>query len=230
MKTGTLYGIGVGPSDPELLSLKAVKYIKTAQLIAYPTNKQGVSFAREIASPYIDNDAQEFGFYIPMKTDRSAANIEYDKAATHIEAHLTNGKNVACLCEGDSLFYGSFSYILERLQPKFNVEIIPAIPAFVAAGAALSQPIVMQNEDLQIIPATLNANILATKIKNSDNISIYKVGRHFAKLHNILCQQNLLDKAHLIEYVSNEKQKITPMLQTDSSTRPYFSMIIINKR
>lgn len=227
---GKLYGIGVGPGDPELLTLKAVRLIGNADLIAYPMNKHGDSIALQIAASHIGEGSKVFGFHVPMNSDRTGANIAYDKAAAELRQHLEAGKKVACLCEGDAFFYGSFTYIFERLIDDFNIEIVPSIPAFVAASAALKIPMLIQNEDLQIIPAILDEAILIDKMRTGNNIAIYKVGRHFAKMRQILDKLNLLEKAHLVEYVSQSQQKVTPMVKTNEDTRPYFSMIIINKR
>ncbi|NRA86428.1 MAG: precorrin-2 C(20)-methyltransferase [Rhizobiales bacterium] len=230
VKTGKLYGIGVGPGDPELLTLKAVRLIKSADIISYPTNQAGKSIAWQIAAPHAPKATKKLGFYVPINVNRAAANLAYDDAAKKISKHLDAGLDVACLCEGDAFFYGSFAYIFERLVDNFATEIIPSMPAFVAASAALKIPMLIQNEDLQIIPATLDEAILIDKIRTGNNIAIYKVGRHFAKLRQILEKFNLLDKANLVEYVSQKQQKVTPMASTNHDTRPYFSMIIINKR
>ncbi len=228
--TGKLYGIGVGPGDPELLTLKAVRLIKSADLIAFPTNKKGKSIAWQIAATHVPKTTKKFGFHVPMSLNRDAANNAYNKAATEIKQQLEAGLNVACLCEGDAFFYGSFTYVFERLVNQYEVEIIPAMPAFIAASAALKIPILVQNEDLQIISATLDEAILIDKIRTGNNIAIYKVGRHFAMLRQILDRFDLLNKSNLVEYVSQKQQKITPMTATNNNTRPYFSMIIINKR
>lgn len=227
---GKLYGIGVGPGDPELLTLKAARLIAEADLVAYPTNKDGDSIAQQIAAPHMRNKVKTFGFYVPMDVNREAANLAYDEAAATISSHLRAGKKVVCLCEGDAFFYGSFAYIFERLGNVYDSEIIPGLPAFVAGSAALKIPMLMQNEDLQIIPATLDEAILIDKIRTGNNVAIYKVGRHFARLLQIIKNLNLVEKSNLIEYVSQSQQKITPLAATNDQTKPYFSMIIINKR
>lgn len=228
--TGILYGIGVGPGDPELLTLKAVRLIQSVDVIIYATNKQGISIAQKIAAPHILTSTLAHGYYVEMSLNRTEANKAYDEAAQFISQHLEAGRNVAYLCEGDAFFYGSFAYVFERIVDRFDTEIIPALPAFVAASAALKMPMLVQNEDLQIIPATLDEAILIDKIRTGNNIAIYKVGRHFGKLHLILDKLNLLEKSNLVEFVSQSQQKITPMLKTKSDKYPYFSMIIINKR
>lgn len=227
---GILYGIGVGPGDPELLTLKAVRLIKSADVIVYASNKQGVSIAQQIAKSHIPKSTITHGYYVEMNLDRAAANKAYDEVAEFIAQHLEAGKNVVYLCEGDAFFYGSFAYVFERLADNHNTEIVPALPAFVAASAALKVPMLIQNEDLQIIPATLDEAILIDKLRTGNNVAIYKVGRHFGKLRQILDKLNLLKKSSLVEFVSQSDQKITPMVKTKADKTPYFSMIIINKR
>lgn len=227
---GKLYGIGVGPGDPELLTLKAARLIGEVDIIAYPMNKKGESIALQIASSHIVENSETFGFYVPISSDRTAANLAYDDAAVRLRQYLKAGKKVACLCEGDAFFYGSFAYIFERLADEYKTEVIPSMPAFVAASAALKIPMLMLNEDLQIIPAILDEAILIDKIRTSNNVAIYKVGRHFSKIRQILVQLNLLEKSNLVEYVSQSQQKVTAMVATNEDDKPYFSMIVINRR
>lgn len=227
---GILYGVGVGPGDPELMTIKAVNLLQKADIVAYPCNKDGSSIAQQIAASYIPKETEIYGFFVPMDINRENANAAYDEAATVLAQHLEAGKKVVCLCEGDAFFYGSFAYIFERLADEFKTEIIPSMPAFVAASAALKIPMLMQNEDLQIIPATLDEAILIDKMRTGNNVAIYKVGRHFAKIRQIIKQLGLLEKSNLVEYVSQSQQKATPLSATNEDTKPYFSMIIINKR
>ena len=114
--TGTFYGLGVGPGDPELVTLKAWRIISQAPVIAYPAANGNDSLARRIAAPFIPQDVIEVAIAVPMRREREPAQEAYDKAAQAIATHLDQGRDVAFLCEGDPLFYGSFAGLLQALH------------------------------------------------------------------------------------------------------------------
>ena len=120
--SGTLYGIGVGPGDPELLTLKAHRILNECNIVAYPAPDEGMSFARSIVECYMDSDKTEIPIVIPMRVERFPAAQVYDEASAKLSKHLASGRDVAVLCEGDPFFYGSFMYLFERLAGEFNCE------------------------------------------------------------------------------------------------------------
>ena len=150
--TGTLYGIGVGPGDPELMTLKAHRLISTARVVAYPAPDDGDSFARQIAAATIPEDAEEIPMIVPMRVDRFPAQEVYAGAAERIAGHLELGTDVAVLCEGDPFFYSSFMYLFARLAKRFPVEIVPGVTSLTACAAALKRPLTSRNDVLTVLP------------------------------------------------------------------------------
>ena len=130
MTTGTLYGVGTGPGDPQLVTRRAWSLVESAHVIAYPAPDSGESFARSIVADAIGPDAVEIPIVVPMRTGRAPAQSIYDKGARDIAAHLAAGRDVVVLCEGDPLFYGSFMYLLVRLRDDFPVEIVPGVTSW----------------------------------------------------------------------------------------------------
>ena len=180
--SGTLYGIGVGPGDPELLTLKAHRILRNAKVVAYPAPDSGESFARSIVAEYLSADQKEIPIVIPMRVERFPAQTIYDDAAKEISAYLDSGEDVVVLCEGDPFFYGSFMYLFERLTAEYSVEVVPGISSLMASAAALQRPLAARNDVLTILPGPLDDAQILAGFERSDAIAIIKVGRHFQRL------------------------------------------------
>ena len=149
--SGTLYGVGVGPGDPELITLKAARLIAAAPVIAYPAPDTGSSFARRIAADVIPETVLEIPMIVPMRTERFPAQDVYAQAAAEISGHLQAGRDVVVLCEGDPLFYGSFMYLFVRLADEHRTEIVPGVSSLGACAAALARPLVARNDTLTVL-------------------------------------------------------------------------------
>ncbi len=226
--SGTLYGIGVGPGDPELLTLKAYRLISSAPVVAYPAPDSGDSLARSIAADAIRPDTIEVPMIVPMRVDRFPAQDVYEGAAQTISLHLGSGRDVAVLCEGDPFFYGSFMYLFARLAAQHRVEIVPGVSSLGACAAALKRPLVARNDVLTVLPGTLPDATLQDRIEASDAVSIMKVGRHLPRLRALIENLGLTQHAGYVERASMESQTIHPLADAPA-TAPYFSMILINK-
>ncbi len=226
--SGKLYGIGVGPGDPELMTLKAHRLIATADVVAYPTLDGGDSFAREIAAEAIASDSEEIAISIPMTVAREPAQAAYDTGAAQIAKRLDAGKNVVVLCEGDPFFYGSFMYLFSRLSKKFNVEIVPGVTSVTACAAALQQPLTARNEVLTIIPGPMSEAEMEARVGGAEAVAIMKVGRHLPKIRRVLSKLGLEDCSGYIERASLPNQKVLPLADAPK-TAPYFSMILITR-
>ncbi len=226
--TGKLYGVGLGPGDPELMTLKAHRLIGSADVLAYPCLEKGDSFARSIAAGSIKPGVPEIPIPIPMTVERGPAQAAYDTGAAEIAKSLETGKNVVVLCEGDPFFYGSFMYLFSRLAERFETEIIPGVTSVTACAAALARPLSARNEVLSIIPGPMPEAHMLERIKTAEAVAIMKVGRHLPKIRRVLEQLNLTDRAGYVERASLPNQQISPLADAPA-TAPYFSMILVTK-
>lgn len=226
--TGILYGVGVGPGDPELMTLKAHRIISGAKVIAYPAPDSGESFARSIAAEAIAVDAIEIPMIVPMRVERFPAQDVYAASAEVIATHLSAGENVVVLCEGDPFFYGSFMYLFARLADKFPTEIVPGVSSLGACSAALRRPLTARNDVLTVIPGPLPDADMRTKIESAEAIAIMKVGRHLPRIRALLDEMGMTANAGYIERASLSEQTVLPLADAPESA-PYFSMILIYK-
>jgi len=224
--SGTLIGVGVGPGDPDLLTLKAVKTIVAAPVIAYPAPEGGESLARAIAASHIPDGKTEIVIETPMVPGRFPADDVYDRYAGEIGEHLSSGRNVAVLCEGDPFLYGSFMYLFLRLAEQYPTEVIPGVSSLGACAAAAGAPLVSRNQILTVLPAPLEETELESRLANAEAAAIMKVGRHLPKVRNVLTRLGRLNSAHYIERATMTDEKILP-LRDAPETAPYFSMILV---
>jgi precorrin-2/cobalt-factor-2 C20-methyltransferase len=226
---GTLYGLGVGPGDPELLTLKAVRLINECPVIAYPAPDTGESLARTIAAPHIPDGRYEIVIRTPMITGNFPANDVYDHYANEISTYLKQGKNVAVLCEGDPFLFGSFMYIFQRLADEFQVQVIPGVSSIGACAAAAGAPLVSRNQILSILPAPLPETVLKARIMDADAIAIMKVGQHLNKVKRVVDGLGLTAGAQYVEHATMNNQKVCLLSELTAIKAPYFSMILIRK-
>lgn len=228
--TGTLYGLGIGPGDPDLITLKALKILQSTDVLAYPTLEDGDSLARAIVAPHLTGTRTEIPIRIPMVVERKPAQDAYDTAAEELKEHLKKGEDVAVLCEGDPFFYGSFMYLFGRIAEDYPVEVIPGVSSLTACSSALQAPLSARNDILTVLPAPIKNDILKPRIEAADSLAIMKVGRHFDRVRKLIEEMGLTDKAHYIERATLDNQKILPLADVPADAAPYFSMILIHKR
>jgi precorrin-2/cobalt-factor-2 C20-methyltransferase len=227
VKTGVLYGLGVGPGDPELMTVKAWRILSTAPVIAYLTANGTASTARDIAKPFIPEDVIELKIDMPMRTEREPAMAAYDNGAAAIMVHLKAGRDVAMLCEGDPFFYGSFMYIFARLSDRFKTIVVPGVTSITAAAAQIGRPLSARNDVVKVLPATLDADRLRQELASAQSVAIIKVGRHYGKVRGILAELNLLSCAVVIENATRADEKITTAAEMTGDTLPYFTTILV---
>ncbi len=224
---GTLYGVGVGPGDPELLTLKAVRILQSVPVVAYPATPQGSAQARDIAAQWL-NGQREIPIAMPCMLDRGPVNEGYDEAAIAIAEELSAGRDVAVLCEGDPLFYGSFSYLLQRLGDRFPCVVIPGINSVSAAAAAAAIPLITGEQRLTVIPATAGDEVLRRTLLDSDSVAILKPGRHRPRLLDLLRETGRADDVIYIEQASRTGQRIIESFDEIPATPgPYFALFLV---
>ena len=233
---GILYGVGLGPSDPELVTVKAARIIGAADVVAYHSARHGRSVARSIAEPYLRGDQIEEQLVYPVTTEATAhpggyeGAIEefYAQAADRLMAHLAAGRDVALLAEGDPLFYSSYLHMHKRISSRFTAVIVPGITSVSAASAALSMPLVEGNDVLTVLPGTLGTDELTRRLHGTDAAAIMKISRSYADVREALKESGRLSQAYYVERASGgAEQLIEPAGDVDPAAVPYMSIIVV---
>lgn len=227
MTCGTLYGVGVGPGDPELLTLKAVRLVSSAPVVAYPAAENRRSIARGIVEAHLREGQIELPLRFPLSGSTLPAQRFYDEAAEQLAAHLSDGRDVVVLCEGDPMLYGTFMYLYTRLASRFRTEIVPGISSITAAASMLGLPLAYRDDVLSVIPAGLPADILRARLEGCDAAVIMKLGRYFAKVRDVLRDLDLAQRSYYIERATMDAQRTAPLDEVDPDSVPYFSLIVV---
>ncbi|MEM8787286.1 MAG: precorrin-2 C(20)-methyltransferase [Pseudomonadota bacterium] len=224
--TGTLTGVGLGPGDPDLITLRAARLIQAAPVIAYPAPDTGTSFARAIAADLIPEAAVEIAITVPMRAARFPAQAVYDQAAADVARHLSKGRDVVVLCEGDPFFYGSFMYLYDRLKGDFPTQVVPGVTSLTTCAARAARPLCARNEPLTILPAPLDDAALTARLQQPGAVALMKVGRHLDRLRRLLGDLGLARRAVYVAHASLPQETVLPLDQAPAPA-PYFSMILI---
>jgi precorrin-2 C20-methyltransferase/precorrin-3B C17-methyltransferase len=227
--SGRLYGVGVGPGDPDLVTVKAARLIGAADVVAYP-RARGDGVARTIAAPHLPEGVVELPLTYPVTvepTDDYEARLAafYDAGAAEIAAHLDAGRDVVVLCEGDPFFYGSYMYLHERLAHRYPTEVVPGVTSFSAAAAAAGTPLVKRDEVFTVLPGTLPADELATRLRSADAAVVLKLGRTFARVCEAAEAAGVAERAIYVERASSPVQRIAPL--REAAQVPYMSLVLV---
>ncbi|MEA2189649.1 MAG: precorrin-2 C20-methyltransferase / precorrin-3B C17-methyltransferase [Solirubrobacteraceae bacterium] len=231
---GRLWGVGVGPGDPELVTVKAQRVIGAADVVAYAEKRRGSSIARRAAQPWLAPGQEELAFAYPVTTGETdhaggydgALRDFYDDAAARIAAHLDRGRDVAVLCEGDPFFYGSYMYLHERLAARYETSVIPGVPAFCAAAAAAGTPLAKRDDVLVVAPGTLPADVLAARLRDADAAVVMKLGRRFDGVREAASLAGVAERGVYVERASFEQQRVAPLQQVEGEV-PYMSLLLV---
>ncbi len=225
---GCFYGIGVGPGDPELITLKAARLIESAQVVCFLSNKQGHSQSRFIAQAHLNLGQIEMPIYMPMSEDPRVGSQVYDEAALAIQEHLKQGKKIVFLCERYPLFFGSFAYLLKRLQGSYACQVIPGIASPHGASAKLQKPLTMLTESYAVISGRHSDEQIVNTLSRFDSVVIMKAGRARVRILNLLEACNRSEDAHYLEYIGRENEKIVNDVKSlPSVDGPYFSLFLV---
>jgi precorrin-2 C20-methyltransferase/precorrin-3B C17-methyltransferase len=232
---GRLYAVGVGPGDPELVTLKAARLIQDTPVIAYHSGTHGRSIARAIVADLVTPGVVEELLDYPVTTgdaaDYYAAMADfYDTSAARLAAHLEAGRDVVVLAEGDPLFYSSYMYLHDRLAERFRCEIVPGVTSVSAASAAAAIPLVRHEDVLTVLPGTLPVPELAQRLADSDAAVIMKLGRTFPAVVEALRRSGRLDEARYVERASTGTELVSPVAAVDPTSVPYFSLVLVPGR
>ena len=237
-RIGHLYGVGVGPGDPELITIKALNVVRAAPVIAYLAAQHGRSNARRIVASELRPEQIEMPLMYPITTEATAhadgyegaIREFYDECARAIEIHLNLGRDVAVLCEGDPFFYGSYMYLHDRLATRYPTEVIPGISSVMAAATRLGTPLVRRDTEMVILPGTLGEDALAARLAGGEAYAIMKLGRHFPKVYRALQRAGVDDRALYIERATMATERIVALSEVDPQSVPYFSLIVVPGR
>jgi len=227
-RSGCFYGVGVGPGDPELITLKAARLIERAKVVCYLVNIEGDSQSRTISQLHLVPGQVEMPIYMPMSEDATIGSAVYDEAAGAIKQQLKDGKDVVFLCEGDPLFFGSFAYLLTRIQDEYPCEVIPGIASPHGASAKLKKPLTMLKESYGVISGRHSDEEIRQALLTLDSLVIMKAGRARPKILRLLNETNRLHQANYLEYIGRENECIVEDVSTLAhEAGPYFSLFIV---
>lgn len=235
MSAGKLWGVGLGPGDPELVTVKAARVIAEADVIAFHSARHGRSISRGIAAPYMRPGQLEEHLVYPVTTEttdhpggyQGAIDEFYEQAAARLAEHLAAGRSVALLAAGDPLFYSSYMHMHRRLADRFEAEIIPGITSVSAASAALGTPLVEGEQVLTVLPGTLPADELTRRLRDTEAAAIMKLGRTYPGVRQALSESGRLDDAYYVERASTGKQRVLAAADVNDADVPYFSITLV---
>ncbi|MEM8578197.1 MAG: precorrin-2 C(20)-methyltransferase [Pseudomonadota bacterium] len=234
--TGTLYCLGLGPGDPDLMSVRADRLLRRAAHVAYFRKAGRRGQARQIVEGLLPDGVTEFAMEYPVTTEIPFTDPEYNRllsafyaeCATHLRSLVEGGADVMVLCEGDPFFYGSFMHLHSRLAEAIPVEIVPAITGMSAAWTATGSPITWGDDVLTVLMGTLPEADLTARIAGSDALVVMKIGRNIDKVRRALRAAGKYEDAWLIEYASMTGQTVQRLAEAEGKVTPYFSLIVVH--
>ena len=234
-ETARLIGVGVGPGDPELLTLKAIRVLRDADVVAHFAKAGNPSRGRAIAAGHIRPDVIELPLLYPVTTeipkttpaygDRIAA--FYDGSAAAVAAHLNARRSVAVICEGDPLFYGSYMHLHVRLAPRYPTEVIAGVTGMSGCWSTIGAPMAQGDDVFTVLPGTLAEDDLARRLADADAAAVMKLGRNLPKVRRALDRAGRLDEAIYVERGTMADAVVMPLADKPDDCAPYFAMVLV---
>ena len=237
---GRMLGLGVGPGDPELITLKALRLLQSAPVVGYfvakaKANKGQGGNAFGIIEQHLTEAQRRLPLVYPVTTEKLEPPLTYedviadfyDTCAVQIAAELDAGRDVAVICEGDPFFYGSYMYLHDRLAERYEAEVVPGVCSMLGCASVLGTPLVYRNQSLSVLSGVLPEEELEQRLRNAEAAVVMKLGRNFDKVRRVLQRLGLAERAHYVERATMHNQQIVPLDQVDPLASPYFSMILV---
>jgi precorrin-2/cobalt-factor-2 C20-methyltransferase len=236
MTVGTVHGVGLGPGDPDLMSLRAHRLLTGARHVAFFRKAGRDGQARKIFNGLLRPDVVEFAMEYPVTTEIPLTDPRYNEilsgfyadCAAHLRGLAEGGEDVVVLSEGDPFFYGSFMHVYTRLRDHVPVQVVPAITGMSAAWTATGAPITWGDDILTVLMGTLNAQELTARMKTTDALVVMKIGRNIDKVRAALKAAGKYDDAWLVEYASMPGQTVQRLSEAEDRVTPYFSIIVVH--
>ncbi|KAA5606187.1 precorrin-2 C(20)-methyltransferase [Roseospira marina] len=235
---GRLFGLGVGPGDPELITVKALNRLRAADVVAFPSAEGRKGHALTITEGYLRDEQVRLPMVFPVTIEAPPPPFDYEAAlagfydgcAEQIAGHLDAGRDVAVLCEGDPFFYGSYMYLHDRLADRYETEVVPGVCSILAGASVLGTPLVYRDQYLSVLSGVMTEDDLRRRLTEADAAAIMKLGKTFTKVRRVIEEVGLLDRALYVERATMTTQRTLPLADVDPATVPYFSVILIPGR
>lgn len=240
MRKGRLLGLSVGPGDPELITVKALRLLREAPVVAYFVAKAKASKGQGgnafgIVEAHLGDSQQRLPLVYPVTTEKLEPPLSYedviadfyDTAAAQVAEHLDAGRDVAVICEGDAFFFGSYMYLHDRLAERYETEVVPGVCSMLGGAAALGSPLVYRNQSLLVLSGVLSEEELAERLAGAEAAVVMKLGRNFDKVRRVLEHLGLAERALYIERATMAEQRVLALDEVDPMASPYFSLILV---
>lgn len=233
--SGCLYGVGLGPGDPELMTLRAARILRGAKVVAYFSKGGARGHAYAIAAAHLSGAQEEMPLVYPVTTEFPVTDPRYEtligafyaEAAERLAARLEAGEDVVVLCVGDPFFYGSFMHLHRRLAERFVCRVVPGITAMSGCWTNANAPITWGDDVLTVLPGTLDTPTLTARLRATDAAVVMKLGRNLPRVRAALAEAGLLERAIYIEYGTMKAERILPLREKSDDEAPYFSLVIV---
>jgi len=235
-QTGTIYGVGLGPGDPDLMSVRSHRLITNAKHVAFFRKAGRKGQARAIVDDMLPETAVEFPMEYPVTTEISVHDPRYNQALSafyeevtqHLISLAKSGEDVVVLCEGDPFFYGSFMHIYARVRDFVPTQVVPAITGMSGAWTATEAPITWGDDVLTVLMGTLDEDKLTRHMADTDAMVVMKIGTNYDKVIRALKASNRYEEAWLVQFATMGKQSVKKLSETTDHGTPYFSIIVVH--